>query len=182
MTTRVALLRGINVGGNTRLAMADLRELASKLGLADPRTYIQSGNLVFETELGERETVVTLSDGIAHHFHMQIPVIVRSGQEWDAVARHHPHEETGVGPSRLMVAFLDREPAGPVADSLDETEFAPDLFLQQGRELFLAYPNGLGRSRLSHSLLEKRLSVAVTIRNWRTVQKIAALVDTSGRS
>lgn len=175
MTRRVALLRGINLGSHKKVPMAQLRELATDLGLDDPATYVQSGNLVFDTGLAESEVVSILEAGLADRFGFEIPVISRSADEIERVADGHPLSHLELDDRLLQVAFMDREPSGDVAELIDPDGYDPDEYVWEGREIYIAYPKGSGRSKLNHSLLERRLSVAVTLRNWRTVAKLAEM-------
>jgi uncharacterized protein (DUF1697 family) len=176
VTTCVILLRGINVGGRNRLPMADLRELAESMGLDEPSTYVQSGNLLARTGLEESDVVGSLQDAISERFGLEVPVIFRSGQEFSDIASAHPYSGLGLDDRFLQVAFLDRTPAKEMEALVDAADYEPDRFHQVGREIYLAYPDGSGRSRLNHSLLERRLGVTVTARNWRTIQKLAEML------
>lgn len=175
MTTQVALLRGINVGGQKKVPMGDLRELASELGLDNPRTYVQSGNLVVDADLDEAGLVTTLQSGIGDRFGLDVPVIARAASPFVRIAETHPFSGLGLDERMLHVAFLDREPDKPVVDLIDTELYQPDRLEARGREIYLAYPNGSGRSELNHALLERRLGVAATARNWRTVSKLAEM-------
>lgn len=177
MTTRVALLRGINLAGKKKVAMADLRELATTIGLTDPETYVQSGNLMFETDLDEAGTIAALEETLKARFGFEMPVISRSADEIREVAAHHPFSQLGLDNRLLQVAFLDRPPQQPVGDLIEADEYEPDRFQADGREIYLAYPNGSARSKLGHALLESRLGVAVTLRNWRTVSRLAEMAS-----
>jgi len=179
MTTRVALLRGINLGSHKKVPMARLRDLAEGLGLSDPRTYVQSGNLVVETDLDEAGTVELLEGALHKEFGFTVPVISRSADEMADIASGHPFTDLGIDDRLLHVAFLDRVPDQSLHDRIDATRYAPDRFHCDGREIYLAYPNGSGRSKLSHALLEKQLDVSATSRNWRTVSKVAELAGSS---
>lgn len=161
--------------------MADLRELATGLGLTDPATYVQSGNLVFDTDLVEPEVVETLEKAIEDRFGFDVPVISRSGEEVAEIAGSHPFSDLGLDDRMLHVAFLDRAPDQPVDELIDANDYTPDRFLGDGREVYLAYPGGLGRSRLDHGLLERRLGVRATLRNWRTVRKLTEMAGTADR-
>jgi len=175
MTTWIALLRGINVGGHHKVPMADLRAVVASLGYQDVATYIQSGNVVFATD-GEESTIVgALEEAIESRFGFPVPVVLRTVTELAAISRHHPLATPASDPRRLMVAFLDRVPDVSVRGALDPEEFAPDRSALVGREVYLTYPNGSGRSKLNHALLERRLGVRATVRNWNTVAKLAAL-------
>jgi uncharacterized protein (DUF1697 family) len=175
MTTRIALLRGINLAGRKRVAMPELADLASQLGLENPTTYAQSGNLVFETELDEAETVAALEEALEDHFGFDIPVICRSANEFERTAASHPFSDLGIDGRLLQVGFLDHEPVDAVEELIDIDQHAPDRLQGDGREVYLAYPNGSARSKLDHALLVRRLGVSVTLRNWRTVSKLAAM-------
>lgn len=176
MTTWAALLRGINLGSHNKVPMEELREFANELGFSDPETYLRSGNLVIDSDLSESALARSLSDGIEERFGLQVPVICRSAEQLDQVARTHPFSSLGLDDKLLHVAFLDREPEERLNDIIDPADYLPDRFQADKREIYLAYPNGSGRSKLSQSLLENRLGVSVTARNWRTVTKLAGMV------
>ena len=181
MTTLIAFLRGINVGGHNKVPMAELRDLAGSIGLANPSTYIQSGNLVFESAHDHEEVRARLESALESHFGFEIPVVLRTRADLDRVAQSHPFLSLGLTDSHLMVAFLGREPEAVAREALDTAEFEPDSFVLAGREVFLAYPNGSGRSKLSQSLLERRLGVTVTIRNRRTVLRLIEMSNPVNR-
>ncbi len=175
MGTAVALLRGINVAGQKRVPMAELRELVAALGYAGAVTYIQSGNLVFDTDDDEQSIVLSLEQAIADRFGFSVPVVVRSAAELIAVARAHPLAGPGTDPRRLLVAFLDRPPGIDLGEVLDAEAYRPDAFTLIGRHLYLHYPNGSGRSKLTNALFEQALGVRSTTRNWTTVTRLARL-------
>ena len=177
MTTWIALLRGINVGGHRKVPMADLRALVEGLGYSDVSTYIQSGNLVFAADGGEADIAAALESAIEARFGFAVPVIVRSAEEFAMVAGAHPLADGGTDAGLLMVAFLDRAPVATPQDVIDEDAFLPDRLLQVGRQIYLEYPNGSGRSKLNAALLERRLGVRATVRNWKTVQALVASAD-----
>lgn len=173
----IALLRGINVGGRNKVPMADLRDMFADLGYRDARTYIQSGNIVFRAAGSEHDIVRAIRAGIHDTFDLDIPVVVRTSRAFAAVSHTHPLSTTVADPRFLMVAFLDRSPEAPVEERIDASAYGPDRFEQAGREIFLAYPNGSGRSKLNHTLFERRLGVVATIRNWRTVRALADMLS-----
>lgn len=177
MTTWVALLRGINLGSHNKVPMEELRELARELGFTDPETYLRSGNLVVDSDLSEIELTTTIQDAIEDRFGLQVPTICRSAEELGRIASNHPFSSLGLDDRMLHVAFLDREPEADIEALIDPTEYAPDRLQAAGREIYLAYPTGSGRSKLNHSLLERRIVVTVTARNWRTVTRLAEIVE-----
>lgn len=178
MTVWVALLRGINLGSHNKVPMAELREIALELGLTEPETYVRSGNLVAEAEHSETELSAAMAEALRNRYDLDVPVICRSGDLFRRIADSHPFSDLGLDDRLLHVAFLDREPETAPADVIDADEYAPDRFEPDRREIYLAYPRGSGRSKLSQGLLERRLGVTVTARNWRTVTKLAEMVVT----
>ena len=173
MTGWVALLRGINVGGRNVVPMAELRVLVERNGGGSVGSYIQSGNVLFTHEETDRAALARrLEDAVAAAFGVTSPVVLRTSAELARIAGSHPF---GTDTDRTHVAFLDRAPDEPGA--LESVEAAPDLFELDGTEVYLRYPNGVHGSRLTGALLERRLGVRATIRNWRTVTRLAELAD-----
>jgi len=170
----VALLRGINVGAHRRISMADLRSLFDELGCAEARTYLQSGNVVFESNRSASRLAPALERAIADRLAPDVSVLLRAKSELTKVTDANPfaaHEQ-----SKLHVTFLAKRPTRGRAAALDPTAGAPDEFRLLGRELYLYYPGGYGRSKLSNAYFEKALGVAATTRNWKTVTALAELL------
>lgn len=177
MTTYVALLRGINVGGRNRLAMGDLRALLTDLGHGEPRTYLQSGNAVFTSERTDADALAReLEARLSADLGVSPAVIVRTGRELADVASANPYAEAAADPTRVHVAFLSAEPSDLEAFAFDPDEYAPEELSRGDRVLYLSLPGGLGRSRLAADLAKRRTDVDVTIRNWRTVAALADMV------
>ena len=174
MTTYAALLRAVNVGGRT-VPMAQLRELFSTLGYGNVRTYIQSGNVVFDSQQREAALVAALERSIEDAFGIAVKVLVRSRPELAAIAKSHPLARGGVDPKGLHVTFLAKKAAAAKVRAIDATAFAPDEFEVAGREVFSLYPNGYGRTKMHNAFFEKALGVAATTRNWNTVLKLRDL-------
>ena len=172
---KIALLRGINVGGRNKVPMAELRELVAEPEFGAVATYIQSGDIVFTSDLDEPEVVAALDAGIEQRFGFFVPVVVRTASQLAAVAREHPLASPDSDGRLLMVAFLDRVPDVHIDDVIDAEDHHPDRFVAHGREVYLEYPDGSARSRLNHALLERRLRVRATVRNWSTVTKLVNL-------
>ena len=175
--TYVALLRGINVGGHQKIRMADLRVLMEGLGHESVETYLQSGNAVFRSP---RKTDAALASGmeeaIAVELGLTVSVLVRTGAELDRVVHGTPYGDRGADMKQLHVAFLSAAPTAAAVKKLAAAQFAPDELEVAGREVYLHYPDGPGRSKLTNAVLERRLGVAATMRNWRTVTTLAELV------
>lgn len=176
MAPMVALLRGINVGRNKRVAMADLRALMVGLGYSDVSTLLQSGNVVFSCSAAAARTAVQdIERAVAKDLGVECAVIVRTGAEIAAAVAAAPLLELVTDPSRFFVGFLAATPSKEAVGRIGSIEEPPDQIRIVGREVYLWCPNGLLDSPITKLGWEKRLGVAVTARNWNTVNKIAAL-------
>jgi uncharacterized protein (DUF1697 family) len=167
--TTVALLRAVNVGGR-KLPMADLRELVESLGFSDVRTYIQSGNVVFSSSRAPTPTV--LEAAIEQRFGLIVDVILRSAAQLERALEQDPFP--AADRARVHVGFMASKPGAAVVRGIDADSFAPEAFAVVGAELYLHLPNGMGRTKLPDYVL-RRLKVPTTLRNWKTVTKLAEL-------
>jgi uncharacterized protein (DUF1697 family) len=173
----VALLRGINVAGHNRMAMADLRDLHEALGHRDVRTHIQSGNVIFDDDGDQVALGDAIEGAIRERFGLDIPVTLRSPAELRSIVAASPYRALAADdPLRVAIAFFKAAPDPALAGAVDPDTHHPDVFTLTGREIHLHCPNGFGRSKLNNAWLEKQLGVVSTIRNWKT---IAALIDLS---
>jgi uncharacterized protein (DUF1697 family) len=177
MPRQVALLRGINVGGSKKVAMATLREVFAGLGLSEIKTYVNSGNVVFS---GRKASVVKLERAIADEFGFEVPVVIRTRDEIADVVAANPLQAVATNPARYLVLFADREIDPERTSHLDLDALAPEVFALRGREAYLWLPNGVQSSKLVRGTSDKRLGVMVTGRNWRTVEQLLALADAAG--
>lgn len=181
MSTYVALLRAVNVGGRGKVAMADLRGWCDDIGFKDAVTYIQSGNVVFSAPVTDEERLsVALADRIEAGCGVRTSVIVRPASEMAELAGSNPFLVPGAEPRRLHVAFLADAPAAERVAALDPDRSPPDSFVVSGRHVYLSYPNGSGRSKLTNEYLERTLSTVATARNWNTVTRLVELAERSG--
>jgi len=177
VSTHVALLRAVNLAGHNRVSMADLRELASGLGLSNVRTLLQSGNLIFESR-GRRPAHLerVLQSAAREALDLETEFFVRTGRELAAIVAGNPFpRDARRDPARLLVMFLDGSPARPHVTALDQAIVGGEAVRVSGREIYMVYPEGIGRSRLTGALIERKLRVRGTARNWNTVLKLAAL-------
>jgi uncharacterized protein (DUF1697 family) len=172
MARQIALLRGINVGGNKRVEMARLRALLEDLGYRDVRTYVNSGNVVFT---GPRRSEQHLEAAIAKAFGFEVPVVLRSRDELADVVQANPLRDIATDPAKHLVIFCGAE----ASTDLDAADFAPDTFRIIGREVYLWAQDGISKSELAKVLATKPLGDKSTARNWRTVEKLLALADES---
>ncbi len=182
MTRYVALLRGINVGGNKKVPMAQLRTLVEGLGYTDVATLLQSGNVVFSSKAKKKQALLEkqLEQAIAAEFGFEVSVLVRSRDELAEVIEANPLEGAEEAPSKFLVTFLAAEPAPEVLKKLDPEAYLPDEFALVGRALYARFPNGIGRSKLATLLANPRFGVTATARNWATVRKLLELADPAG--
>ena len=172
----IALLRGINVGGKNRLPMKELAALFVDAGCEDVRTYIQSGNVVFRTGPEADEEISTvISASILNHFGYRIPVITRTAREFQEIVQANPFVEAGAEADKLHFMFLAELPDSANVEALDPHRSPGDEFAVMGREIYLHYPNGVARSKLTNSYFDSRLSTTSTTRNWRTTLKLLEL-------
>jgi len=172
----IALLRGINVGGNKLVAMSELRALLAERGLSNPRTLLQSGNVVFGSS-GRTSAQLErmLETDVQRRFDMTIDVFVRTAEEWKAVIARNPFRaEARRDPARLIVMFLRDAPVAKHLAALQAAIVGPETVRGVGRQLYLIYPDGMGKSRLTNVVLEKMLMTRGSARNWNTVLKLAA--------
>ena len=173
-TTVIALLRGINVGGHNKLPMAQLREIASSIGLADVQTYIQSGNLVGSTDGDPIAVGPALAEAITSATGLTVPVIVRTASEWAELMSANPFADA-VDPGKHVHVICLPEQASEPLRLFDASGFAPEEFAVVGSEIYLHLPEGMGRSKLAIAANRLPEAAAGTARNWNTVQQLAAL-------
>ncbi len=180
MTTKIALLKGINVGGNRRIPMADLREFCTTIGFRDVQSLLQTGNIVFETDIDDgAELERVLESEADERLGLRTDFFVRSPEEWKAILDGNPFPEEAAGdPSHLLIGFLKDTPEPGAVDTLQADIRGPEKVRDAGsREVYLVYPDGIGRSRVTGPFIEKRLRVSGTARNWNTVLKIDAVAN-----
>lgn len=175
MDTFVALLRGINVGGKNMIPMAELKSVLSARGLEDVVTYIQSGNVVFRSTGAGRAVAAGIEQQIAESFGITVAVLMRTPAELAEIAESNPFLGGEADHSRLHVVFLASTPTAKATAQLDPERSPPDEFSVRGREIYLHLPNGAARSKLTIDYFERRLEVAATARNWKTLLKLLEL-------
>jgi len=177
MARYAVFLRGINVGGNKKIGMADLRSLLADLGYSDVATLLQSGNaVVTSAERSPAKVARTIEAGIADRFGMIVACFVRTPTELQAVLDLDPFAGIADNPSRYLVLFLDEKPPADLGERLDPAAYAPEEFRLGEREVYLWLPNGQADAKLSEFLLGKKSGLHATGRNWNTITKVAALL------
>ena len=179
MPAFVALLRAVNLGPHNKISMADLKALAEGSGLSGVKTVVQSGNLVFEAKAKTTAALEKLLEAaLAKELGLKTPVVVRSAAEWRAALDENPFpKEAKSDPSHLLVMALKAKLEKSVVAELAKAIPGREQVKLGGRQLYLVYPDGIGESKLTAALIEKKLGVSGTARNWNTAQKIAALLE-----
>ena len=176
MTAYAALLRGVNLAGRNRISMPDLAKALTSLDLEDASTYIQSGNVVFRSRSAkEAELRTAIEKQIADAFGLSVAVLLRTDKELAQIAKRNPFLADEANLKLLHVAFLDSAPTKKAIAELDPDRSPPDRFAVRGREIFLHFAKGSGRTKLGIDYFERKLGVAATARNWNTVLKLAEL-------
>jgi uncharacterized protein (DUF1697 family) len=176
MARHIALLRGINVGGNRMVAMPALRELLEREGHQDVRTYVQSGNLVLTSRKGPDNLARDLERQIAEGMGVEVDVLVRTRDELADVIARLPFEDV-TKDKRLHVAFLWKPLPRIKANELEAADLGPEKVAVDGREIYAWYPDGVQRSPLAKLLTDHKLGAKATDRNWNTVAKLLEMAD-----
>ena len=173
MTVFVSMLRAVNVGGSSRIKMNALQALYESLGLADVRTLLQSGNVVFRSSLKDRRQLAKrIRQEIERQLDLQIEVLVRTLAEIESIVERGPVLSPRADMSKLLVMFLADVPDAQSQASLLKSHKGPEMIEIRGPEIYLYYPDGVGRSKLSGAVIENRLQTYGTARNWNTLTKL----------
>jgi len=181
MTTHIALLRAVNVGGNRSLPMADLRAMLADLRCENPRTLLQSGNAVFgaDAKISAATLEKKLEAEAQKRFGFPVAFMLRTAAQWDTIIANNPFADAAKkDPGRLVVMAFKGAPGTAAVAALRETCKGPEVIGVIGRDAYIIYPDGQGNSKLTNALIERKLGVAGTARNWNTVMKLAALAAT----
>ncbi len=178
MTTHIALLRGVNVGGHKKVAMSDLRDFITELGFDDVRSLIQSGNLVFQGGARTGADLERMLEVEAERLlDLRTMFFVRTAEEWKAIIALNPFSDAAENdPGHLVVMCLKDAPNVDAVKALQDAIKGPEIVRAEGRHLYIVYPAGIGRSKLTIKLIEAKLGTQGTGRNWNTVLKLAALM------
>jgi uncharacterized protein (DUF1697 family) len=176
MTVYVSMLRAVNVGGSGVLKMDALREAYESLGFADVRTLLQSGNVLFRSGLKDRERLARrIAQEIERRFDLRVEVILRTLAEVASIVDRGPVLSPRADKSKLLVMFLSAVPGASAQDALKKwhkDKQLKELLEIRGPEIYLYYPDGSGRSKLTGAVIEGKLDTAGTARNWNTLIKL----------
>jgi len=178
MPVVISLLRGVNVGGHNKIKMDALRDLYQSLGLRDPQTYVQSGNVVFRTKAKNIAPLTKqIEDAIERRFGFRPGVILRAtGELRDVIARNPFAKRRELDASKLLVTFLAAAPSPEARGEVLKIKTGPEEVKIDGRELYVYFPDGIGRSKVWPAI-EKALKKSGTGRNWNTVTKLLEIAE-----
>ena len=175
-TRYVALLRGINVGGNRKVPMKDLVRVVEGCGCSNAATLIQSGNAVFSSTLAEEPLRDKLEAAIEAEFGFAVPVVLRTRQQMDALIAAMPFADGEARDNALLVMFLRDSPTAERVAALDPARSPKDVFHVAGDNIFVHYAGGVAESKLNNQYFDSRLKTVATARNWATVKRLRELM------
>ena len=173
----IALIRGINIGRNKRIKMADLVKTLESLGFKNVKTYLQSGNVIFEHDSTDIwEIARSIERKIGETFSFSVDVIIRTKDELENTVKGNPFiKEPDIELDNLHVTFLSDIPDQKTVLNLDINKAENEKFEIIGREVYLYCPNGYARTKLKNDMFEKKLNTTATTRNWKTTNKLLEL-------
>lgn len=178
MQTYIAILRGINVSGQKIIKMAELRDHLSSLGFNNLTTYIQSGNIVFQSKPEENSTLEDkIHQRIQEVYGFDVPVIVRSFKEWKSIVDKFPFSIDECDITRLGFTFLKNKPTYIPIEEINKFKANNDELVFEDKEIYLHIPDGFGKSKLTVNVIERKLKVSATTRNWKTTIKLLAIAE-----
>jgi uncharacterized protein (DUF1697 family) len=179
MVVVISMLRGVNLAGKRTVKMEVLRALYESLGLRDVKTLLQSGNVVFRTERKDLVALTKKIEGaIEGKFGFHSDVVVRTSAELrDVIARNPFAKRAGVDASKLLISFLVSDPGAEARENVLRIKAEPEELRIDGREVYIYFPNGMGRPKLSMALVERTLKTSWTGRNWNTVRKLMEMAE-----
>jgi uncharacterized protein (DUF1697 family) len=174
METYIALLRGINVSGHRMIKMEELKNVLNELNFTNIRTYIQSGNIIFESEKTDpAELAKMIAEKISENFRFEVPVVIRTLADMEKISNNNPFlGERNEPIDKLHVTFFPEEPEKEHLKKIEGLLFLPDEFIVSGREVYLFCPNGYGRTKLTNQFFENKLKLTATTRNWKTIETL----------
>lgn len=183
MTIFIAFLRGINVGGKNKIKMTELKEMFEAIGLVNAETYIQSGNIIFESDEKEEKLQEKIETGIQNKFGFPISVVLRTAAELKMLINGCLFSETEVNEAEasntegesLYVSLLPEAPLQEKLQVLSKYKSESDEYKIKNRDVYLLFRHSVRNSKLANNV--QKLDVRATIRNWKTINKIQSLVD-----
>lgn len=179
MPVIICMLRGVNVGGHNMIKMDALKALCVSLKLKDPQTYVQSGNVIFKTEEEDHTKLATrIQDAIERKIGFRPNVMLRTAADMRSVVARNPFaKRSGIEPGKLLVNFLASDPGKDAREKAQAIKIGPEELHLMGREAYIYFPNGQGRSKFPWPAIERALGTSGTGRNWNSVTKMLEIAE-----
>jgi uncharacterized protein (DUF1697 family) len=179
MPVLVSMLRAVNLGSHNKIKMETLRTLYTTLKFENPQTYLQSGNVIFKTGERNRDLVARrIQSAIEKKFGCRTEIILRTAAELRSVVAGNPFaKRSDIEPGKLLVTFLLADPGDAARENLRKQRFAPEELHVADRELYIYFPDGVGKSKLPFARIHKILNTPGTGRNWNSVTKILEIAE-----
>ena len=175
MIKYISLLRGINLGAHKKVNMIELKKMYESLGFENVRTYIQSGNVIFESaEKDENKIIAKIENKIKMHFGFDVSVFIRTKDEFNKIIKNNPFNKMEEG---VYVTFISKKVDKFPIEEIEKAKSDSEKFLYLGREIYIYCPDGYGRTKLSNALFERKLKMLGTTRNWRTVTTLLSIAN-----
>ncbi len=172
MAVFLSILRGINVSGHKQIKMADLKVLYEKLGFKNVTTYIQSGNVIFESKIA-KDLPERIDKKIFEKYKFNVPIIIRTIDEIQKIINGNLFlKEKNIELDKLHVTYLENIPVKENLDKITNLNYEPDRFYISDKEIYLYCPGGYGNTKLNNNFFENKLKVTATTRNWKTTNEI----------
>ncbi len=179
MNTYISLLRGINVSGQKKIKMAELKELYESLGFKDVQTYIQSGNVIFKDKKIDQDKIIKrIENKIGQQYGYRVTVIMRTPDEMNSIIKNNPFPDFAAETKMLYVTFLAEEIDPSKISGLEKYKAKDDKYVLIGKNFYFYCPGGYGKTKLSNNTIERVFSAPATTRNWNSVLTLKDLSST----
>jgi uncharacterized protein (DUF1697 family) len=178
MTQYISIIRGINVSSQKKIVMKELKSLYESLGFENVLTYIQSGNVIFNSDIDHVLDIQKLiEDAINTKYNFEVPVDIRTSNEFEKVLANIPFGEVDLEAdgTKMLITFLSHQPDKSAVNRLMKYVKAPEKLVLGDKCIYLHCPNGYGKTKLSNVFIEKKLDVLATTRNLKSVNKLCEL-------
>lgn len=172
---KIAILRGINVGGKRKIRMIDLKSLCENLGWKDVETYIQSGNIIFNSDNQNSDLEETLESAIKEKYGFDVPVIVRNSEELQISIDNNPFFNQDAEINQLHLTLLKKKPTQEKSAEIQTQSYEPDKFKIVGKDVFILCVGKYHKSKLINNFFERKFNTGATTRNWKTILKLSEL-------
>ncbi len=181
MQTYICILRGINVSGSKIIKMEALRKMFEALKFKNTQTYIQSGNIIFQSKTTQCEVLAKkIAKRIFADFGFDVPVMVKEPKELKAVLQSNPFlNERKMDTAKLHATFLSGDPAKEGLEKIEAGNYGADEYVFEGKVIYLYCPDGYGNTKLNNNFFESKLKVSATTRNWNTIGELVRIAETT---